>query len=238
VSKLAVQFLNSIWTVSHHWSHKLQTENPERRTPQDSISVIIFFTFNCFSFLETRWMVFTFGLVNPDRLWISCPENESSILWWSPFVETRIILPSGLNLRPVQSDPESATLGKSTWLRDEKLNSTQYNLLPTLNEENGPLSKLLRSYSFKSSELIPAAKIRPSGSKAATGFAVAFRTPWQPWDLRSHSLIVLSSEPERKVSSVGDVLKVTTRFVWPLKREARFYILLSQVTFLRVPHLK
>jgi len=38
-----------------------------------------------------------------------------------------------------------------------------------LNEEKGPLSKDLRSYSLTLSELIPAAKMRPSGSNAATG---------------------------------------------------------------------
>jgi len=66
-----------------------------------------------------------------------------------PLVEIRMDLPSGENFSPVHT----------------------ISLLSTLNlkEEKGPLSKDLRSYSLTASELIPAAKIRPSGSKAATG---------------------------------------------------------------------
>ena len=43
--------------------------------------------------------------------------------------------------------------------------------------ENGPLSKLLRSYNFTHSELIPTANIRPSGSKAATGLPGKLMNP-------------------------------------------------------------
>ena len=46
-----------------------------------------------------------------------------------------------------------------------------------LKEEKGPLSKLRKSYSFTLSELIPAAKIRPSGSNAATGLPARFMNP-------------------------------------------------------------
>ena len=43
--------------------------------------------------------------------------------------------------------------------------------------ENGPLSKLLRSYNLTHSELIPTANIRPSGSKAATGRPAKLMNP-------------------------------------------------------------
>ena len=33
---------------------------------------------------------------------------------------------------------------------------------------------------------------------------------WQLGDLRSHNLIVLSKDPERKLSSIGDMLRLTT----------------------------
>ncbi len=86
-----------------------------------------------------------------------------------------------------------------------------------LNDENGPLSKLRKSYSLTLSELIPAAKMSPSGSKAATGRPWRCISPWQLLDLRSHSRMVLSMEPERKESSVGDMHSVTTRLLWPRK---------------------
>ena len=61
----------------------------------------------------------------------------------------------------------------------------QYYTLPeNLKEENGPLSKLLRSYNFTLSELIPTAKMRPSGSKAATGLPARLINPWQYEDLK------------------------------------------------------
>ena len=88
----------------------------------------------------------------------------------------------------------------------------EYNNLPcNLKEEKGPLSKDLRSYSFTDSELIPAAKIKPSGSKAATGLPASFIRPWQWLDRRSHRRMDLSMEPERKVSSAGFMARVTTR---------------------------
>ena len=33
---------------------------------------------------------------------------------------------------------------------------------------------------------------------------------WQFGDLKSHNLIVLSSDPDKKLSSIGDILKLTT----------------------------
>ena len=92
-----------------------------------------------------------------------------------------------------------------------------YTLPENLKEENGPLSKLLRSYNFTLSELIPAANIRPSGSNAATGRPARCINPWQLADLRSHNLMVLSREPLRNESSVGDIHKVTTRLLCPRK---------------------
>ena len=86
-----------------------------------------------------------------------------------------------------------------------------------LNDENGPLSKLLRSYSFTLSELIPAANMSPSGSNAATGRPARCINPWQFADLRSHNRIVLSNEPLKNESSVGDIHKVTTRLLCPRK---------------------
>ena len=46
------------------------------------------------------------------------------------------------------------------------------------------LSMYLRSYNLTCSELTPAAKMRPSGSKAATGRPARFIRPWQLFDLR------------------------------------------------------
>ena len=88
-----------------------------------------------------------------------------------------------------------------------------------MKEENGPLSKLLRSYNLTLSELIPAANIKPSGSKAATGLPARCINPWQLADLRSHNRIVLSSEPLKNDSSVGDIHNVTTRLLCPRKYE-------------------
>ncbi|MPC14233.1 hypothetical protein E2C01_006992 [Portunus trituberculatus] len=65
----------------------------------------------------------------------------------------------------------------------------------------GPLVK--RSF-------IPAAKMRPSGSNAATGRPPTCIIPWQLGDRRSHRRSDLSIEPEMKVSSMGLMLKVTT----------------------------
>ena len=56
--------------------------------------------------------------------------------------------------------------------------------LGNLNDEKGPLSKLRKSYNLTLSELIPTAKIRPSGSKAATGLPARFMKPWQYCELR------------------------------------------------------
>lgn len=57
---------------------------------------------------------------------------------------------------------------------------------------------------------MPAAKISPSGSKPATGLPGRCIRPWQLGDRRSHRRMVLSMEPERKVSSMGDMHNVTT----------------------------
>merc|ERR1719323_2489929 len=121
--------------------------------------------------LELRW---------PVKVCSVAPVKASIRRMSDPFVEMRIVLPSGLNL----------------------------------NEEKGPLSKLLRSYSLTLSELMPAAKMRPSGSKAATGRPARCMRPWQLADLRSHSRMVLSRLPLRKDSSVGDMQSVTTRLLW------------------------
>ena len=73
-----------------------------------------------------------------------------------PFVYTRIDLPSGENFNPVQS----ATFSFSV---DETVESIRKLL-------NGPLSYERRSYNLMHSEFMPVAKIRPSGSNAATWF--------------------------------------------------------------------
>lgn len=67
------------------------------------------------------------------------------------------------------------------------------------------------------SEFTPAAKTNPSGSYAATGRPDKCIRPWQFGDLKSHSLRVLSKDPERKVSSTGDKQRDTTFFVCPGK---------------------
>jgi hypothetical protein len=64
---------------------------------------------------------------------------------------------------------------------------------------------------------LPAAKISPSGSNAATGLPDKCMSPWQFGDLMSQSLKVLSNEPERNWSSVGAIDNVTTFFVCPGK---------------------
>lgn len=93
----------------------------------------------------------------------------------------------------------------------------KFNLPENLKEEKGPLSKLRRSYNFTLSELMPAAKIRPSGSNAATGLPARCINPWQLADLRSHKRIVLSKEPLKNESSVGDIHRETTRLLCPRK---------------------
>ena len=75
------------------------------------------------------------------------------------------------------------------------------------------LSKDLRSYNLTLSELTPAAKMSPSGSKAATGLLDKCINPWQLGERRSHNRRVLSSEPERNMSSIGLMDKVTTLYL-------------------------
>lgn len=62
------------------------------------------------------------------------------------------------------------------------------------------------------SELMPAAKISPSGSNAATGRPPMCIIPWQFGDRRSHKRSVLSPDPDMKESSIGLMLRVTTLF--------------------------
>lgn len=113
-----------------------------------------------------------------------------------PLVLMRIVLPSLENLSPVQSHSFS-------WLSKKVT--------------KGPLSNDRRSYNLMDSELTPAAKISPSGSKADTGRPCRCITPWQFGERKSHILNVLSSDPEMKVSSIGEIFKDVTFFVWPGK---------------------
>lgn len=75
---------------------------------------------------------------------------------------------------------------------------------------NKNISTYLRSYSLIISEFMPAAKMSPSGSNAATGRPPTCIMPWQLGERRSHSRRDLSIEPEMKVSSMGLMLNVTT----------------------------
>lgn len=60
------------------------------------------------------------------------------------------------------------------------------------------------------SELIPAAKIKPSGSKLATGNPGKCMRPKQTGCLKSHNRIVWSKDPDKNLSSTGDMHNVTT----------------------------
>ena len=64
-----------------------------------------------------------------------------------------------------------------TQLKCERVTNMGNSPLGNLKDEKGPLSKLRKSYSFTLSELMPTAKIRPSGSNAATGLPARFMKP-------------------------------------------------------------
>ena len=81
------------------------------------------------------------------------------------------------------------------------------------------LSNVLKSYSFSCRESIPAANIRPSGSKLTTGRPFRCMRPWQLGERRSQRRIVRSREPERKVSLTGDIIKLTT--LWSGRKRER-----------------
>ena len=112
-----------------------------------------------------------------------------------PFVEIKIDFPSGENFRPVHS---ISLLSATTTMFQSTHHIRRHSVPCSLKDEKGPLSKDLRSYSFTDSELMPAAKMRPSGSKAATGRPDSFIRPWQWLERRSHSLMDLSKEPDKK----------------------------------------
>ena len=73
----------------------------------------------------------------------------------------------------------------------------------------------------------------PSGSKAATGLLDKCINPWQLGERRSHNRRVLSSEPERNMSSIGLMDKVTTLY---LKRNKlnMFFINIKKLTYFLV----
>lgn len=75
----------------------------------------------------------------------------------------------------------------------------------------------LTSNSLSVSELMPAAKTKPSGSKAATGLPITLIYPWQFGDLKSHNLRLLSNDPDTNMSSIGDTHNDTTFLVCPVK---------------------
>ena len=107
----------------------------------------------------------------------------SLVHWWRSEYFSR------LGRTSVQSTPIlCCRLIELSWVSNcytERLANWPWNL----KEENGPLSKDLRSYSFTQSELMPAANMRPSGSKAATGRPESFIKPCtvrvRSWSVRS-----------------------------------------------------
>lgn len=84
----------------------------------------------------------------PIKVWSGVPWKASMSRRICPLVEMRISFPSGLNFIPVQSQSLSCV---------------------SLKVVNGPLSNDRRSYSLTHSEFIPAAKMRPSGSRLPLG---------------------------------------------------------------------
>ena len=127
--------------------------------------------------------------IGTEKVWRGLPWKASTKRITVPFVESKIVLPSGLNFRPVHSQPFSGFRRK---------------------DANGPLSKERKSYNLTLSEFTPAAKMSPSGSNAATGRLDRCIRPWQLGDLRSHNRRVLSIDPERNMSSTGDIDSATT----------------------------
>ena len=138
----------------------------------------------------------------------SWPLKASTSFNWPMFIETRIFFPSLLNFNPVHSTPAKSCL---TW----KVPNGPWNgnhIMQSLHQRltSFTLSNVLRSYSLSCLESIPAAKMSPSGSILTTGRPLRCINPWQFGERRSHSRMVLSNDPEMKVSLTGDICKATT----------------------------